>query len=165
MYQIGDRVLYGIHGVCDVIDKELQMVDKKSVTYLVLTPVGKDGSRYLVPSHNAAAMGKIHRILSPAELMSFLQSEVVHAEHWIQDEAKRKQTYRELITSGDREKLMGMVHSLYLHKNTQASLGRKCHISDENFLKDAEKILTGEISVVMDMDLMEAKKLLKEKLA
>ena len=56
MYQIGDQVVYGIHGVCCVVEQEERVIDRKRVTYLVLEPVGQDGSRYLVPTHNAAAM-------------------------------------------------------------------------------------------------------------
>ena len=58
MYQIGDKVLYGMHGVCVVIDLEKRTLDGKQVTYLVLEPAGQSGSRFLVPSHNAAAMAK-----------------------------------------------------------------------------------------------------------
>lgn len=164
MYQIGDQVVYGIHGVCAVVDQETRMVDRKPVTYLVLEPVGQDGSRYLVPTHNAAAMGKLRKMLSAEELEMMLQSDTVHADNWIKDENQRKQTYRDLIGSGDREKLMGMVHSLYQHKKSQTAAGRKCHLCDENFLRDAEKLLISEISIVMNMEQMEAKSYLKEKL-
>ena len=56
MYQIGDKVIYGMHGVCLVADLEKRIVDKKEVTYLALEPAGQSGSRFLVPTHNAAAM-------------------------------------------------------------------------------------------------------------
>lgn len=165
MYQIGDRVLYGVHGVCSVVDVEKRFVDKKQVTYLVLEPVGQDGSRFLIPIHNAAAMGKLCNMLSAEELEIMLQSKEVHSDHWIKDENLRKQTYRDLIASADREKLMGMVHSLYEHKKIQTAAGRKCHLCDENFLRDAEKRLIGEVSIVMNMNPAEAKAYLTEKLA
>lgn len=165
MYQIGDQVVYGIHGVCSVVDQENRVIDKKTVTYLILEPVGQDGSRYLVPTHNAAAMGKLRKILSVEELEAMLQSQEVHSDHWIKDENLRKQAYRDLIGSGNCSKLMGMVHSLYAHKKTQTELGRKCHLCDENFLRDTEKLLIGEISIVMNMEPAEAKAFLKEKLA
>jgi len=165
MYQIGDRVVYGIHGVCSIVDEEKQMVDKKQVTYLVLEPVGQAGSRYLIPTHNTVAMGKLCKMLSAKELEVMLQSDEVHSDHWIKDENLRKQAYRDLIGSGNRMKLMGMVYSLYEHKKAQTAAGRKCHLCDENFLRDAEKLLISEISIVMNMDQMEAKEYLKEKLA
>ena len=40
MYHIGDQVVYGIHGVCRIVDEEKSTVDRKTVTFLVLEPVG-----------------------------------------------------------------------------------------------------------------------------
>lgn len=164
MYQVGDQVVYGIHGVCCVVDQEERVVDRKRVTYLALEPVGQDGSRYLVPTHNAAAMGKLRKMLSREELEGLLQSEEVRADGWIKDENQRKQAYRDLISSGDRVKLTQMVRTLYRHKAAQAAAGRKVHLCDDNFLRDAEKLLVGEVAIVMDMEFDQAKKYLKEQL-
>lgn len=59
MYQVGDKVVYGIHGVCMVVDLEERVIDRKRVIYLALEPVGQGNAKYLVPTHNAAAMAKI----------------------------------------------------------------------------------------------------------
>lgn len=164
MFQIGDQVVYGVHGVCNVVDQEERVIDRKKVTYLALEPVGQGGARYLVPTHNAAAMGKLKHMLSRQELEALLCSEEVHADGWIKDENLRKQTYRELISGADRGKLLCMVRSLYRHKEAQSAAGKKCHLCDENFLRDAEKLLIGEVSIVMDMSLEEAKYYLREHL-
>ncbi len=164
MYQAGQQVMYGIHGVCRIVDTEERLVDRKRVTYLVLEPTGQEGSRYLVPTHNAAAMAKLKTILSRQELEALLQSPEAKEDGWITDENHRKQAYREMIGSGDRVRLLRMVSSLYRHKAAQAAAGRKCHISDDNFLRDAEKLLTSEISVVMAMDGDQARKYLREQL-
>ncbi len=152
MYQIGDQVVYGVHGVCLVKDQEQKRIDGQEKTYLVLEPVGQDGARFLVPTHNAAAMAKLRRMLTREELEAAFQSEEARSGKWIADENLRKQTYRELIASGDRLRLMQMVHVLYRHKETQAAVGKKCHLCDENFLRDAEKLLAGEVSMVMATD-------------
>ena len=164
MYQIGDQVVYGVHGVCRVVDQEERVIDRKRVTYLALEPVGQDGSRYLVPTHNAAAMSKVKAMLSREELSRLMDSEEVRADGWIRDENQRKQTYRELIGSGDRAKLMQMVRTLYRHKASQAAAGRKVHLCDDNFLRDAEKLLLGEVSIVMDLDQDQARQFIRNKL-
>ena len=161
MYQVGDRVVYGIHGVCRIVEEEVRVVDRKPVTYLALEPVGQRGSKYLVPTDNAAAMAKVRSMLSADALNSLLCSEVVRADSWIHDENQRKQTYRELIGSGDRVRLMQMVHTLYLHKDAQAAAGKKMHLCDDNFLRDAEKQLISEVSVVLDMEPDQAKQYLR----
>ncbi len=164
MYQIGDQVVYGVHGVCQIVDQEERVVDRKRLTYLALEPVGQEGARYLVPTHNAAAMGKLKHMLSREELTALMKSEAVRTNGWIKDENQRKQTYRELISSGDRVKLMQMVHTLYGHKAAQSAAGRKVHLCDENFLRDAEKLLAGEVSMVMEMETLQAMQYIRNKL-
>jgi len=164
MYQIGEKVVYGIHGVCLVTDQEERRIDKKYVTYLVLEPVGQEGAKYYVPTHNAAAMAKLRGMLSAEELEALIRSTAIKEEVWIRDENQRKQIYRELISSGDREKLMGMVASLYRHREQQSTARKKIHMCDENFLRDAEKLLAGEISVVMGLEQDQAKQYLRNKL-
>lgn len=164
MYQVGDKLVYGVHGVCSVVDLEERVVDRKRQVYLVLEPVGQGGARYLVPTHNAVAMAKLRRMLSRGELEKLLDSEAVHTDGWIKDENQRKQCYRELITSGDRERLMQMVCTLYRHKAAQAAAGRKCHLCDDNFLRDAEKLLISELSIVLEMEPEQAKQYVRGKL-
>ena len=161
MYQIGDRVVYGIHGVCRVVDQEERVVDRKRVSYLVLEPVGQKGSRYLLPIHSQAAMSKLKPMLTPEVLETMLASDEVRVDGWIPDEGRRKQTYRELIACGDRVRLLRMVRSIYRHKAALAAAGKKCHLSDDNFLRDAEKLLVSEVSVVLNMDVDAAKAYLR----
>lgn len=164
MYKIGDKVVYGSHGLCCVVGQEARVIDKRNVTYLALEPIGQGGARFLVPTHNQAAMGKLRHVLSRQELDILLQSEEVRADCWIKDENQRKQTYRELISSGDCQRLMAMVHALYLHKAAQQAAGKKVHLCDENFLRDAEKLLVSEVAMVMELDQEQAKQYLRNHL-
>lgn len=161
MYQAGNQVVYGIHGVCRVVDLETQMVDGKKRTYLVLEPLNQERARYLVPADNPMAMAKLRTVLTKDAWNQLLESNAVREDGWIQDENLRKQTYRELISGGDRERLLRMVHTLYVHKAAQSAAGKKVHLCDDNFLRDAEKCLAGEIAIAMNMEPDEAKNYLK----
>lgn len=125
MYKVGELVVYGMHGVCRVVSEEKRLVDKKRLNYLALEPVGHGNSRFLVPTQNASAMAKLQPVLSKKELEAMITSEDVKTGEWIRDENQRKQTYRELIGSGDRKRLMRMVHTLYRHKANQIALGKR----------------------------------------
>ncbi|MBO5954124.1 MAG: hypothetical protein J6Q53_08450 [Oscillospiraceae bacterium] len=149
MYQCGEQVLYGIHGVCRIVALEKRLVDRKQVEYYVLEPVDQAGARFYVPTHNQAAVAKLRRVLSLQELTQLLQSEAVQQNAWIEDEGKRRLYYRDLICSGNRAALISMVHSLHRHKEAQAAAGKKFHQCDENFLRDAEKLLDSEFSLVL----------------
>ncbi len=149
MYNVGDQVVYGIHGVCKVMAIEDRKVDHKKVTYLVLEPVEQEGATFLVPAGNPAAMAKVRPMITRQELEEMLHGENVREDSWIADENQRKQLYRELIVSGDRAALIRMVATLHRHKKAQIAAGRKFHLCDENFLRDAQRLLTGELSVVL----------------
>lgn len=152
MFQLGDHVLYGIHGVCKITDVEERVVDRRQVRYFVLEPLEQSGARYLIPTHNEAALAKLRHVLSREALEALLHSQQVRQDAWIADENARKQHYRELINGGDRVALLRMIRSLHKHKDTQTAAGRKFHLCDENFLRDAERLLNAEFSLVLGID-------------
>ena len=98
------------------------------------------------------------------QLDQLLCSEEVRQDSWIADENQRKQHYRELITSGDRLSLLRMVRSLHRHKEQQREAGKKFHLSDENFLRDAERLLNSEFSMILGIDAKEVGTYIQSKL-
>lgn len=152
MYKIGDLVLYGIHGVCVIADVEERTVDRKRISYFVLEPREQPGARFLIPTHNEAALAKLRPVMSREDLETLLRGDAVRQDAWITDENQRKQRYRELISSGDRTELLKMVRSLHRHKQEQAAAGRKFHLCDENFLRDAVRLLNAEFSLVLGIE-------------
>ena len=152
MYSIGECVQYGIHGICRVCAVEERIIDRKQVRYLVLEPREQAGSRYLVPTNNEIAMAKLRPVLLREELDALLHSQAVRKDAWIADENQRKQRYRELISGGDRTALLQMVHTLYQHRQIQLVAGRKVHLCDENFLRDAKRLIDEEFSLVLGIE-------------
>ena len=152
MYEIGKRVLYGIHGVCRITGVESMRFGKDRANYYVLEPREQPGAKFYVPVANEAAVAKLRSLLSREELLALLHREDVRHYPWIPDENQRKLRFRELINSGDRAQLMGMIGALHRHKREQLAAGRKFHQSDENFLNDAQKLLNAEVALVFDLE-------------
>ena len=150
MYQVSQLVVYGIHGVCRIVQMEERRVDRHYVSYYVLEPLSQPGTRYLIPSQNAAALAKIRPLLERECLIEMLRKKP-NEQDWIPDENRRKQYYRQIITSGDAGALIRMLHCLENYKQAQAQIGRRLHMCDENFLRDAQKVLGGEISTVLEI--------------
>ena len=151
MYLVGDRVLYGMHGVCEISGVEERAIDRKKIPYFVLTPLDQSGAKFYIPMNNEAALSKLRPIISKDALNELLESDAVIQDGWIQDESQRKQRYKDLINGGDRAALIRMIRSLYQHKKNQTAAGRKFHLCDENFLRDAEKLLDSEFALVLQM--------------
>ena len=164
MYQIGAYFLYGMHGVCQLISTEERKVDGRSVYYYVLEPIDNAESRFLVPQHNEKALAKLRPVLDKDQLDVLLGSQDVREDGWIEDENQRKQYYRELIHSGDRTALLRMIHSLHEHKLQQESIGRKLHQCDDNFMRDAQRLLSSELSLVLDIPQDQVAEYVKRKL-
>ena len=165
MYESGTYIVYGVQGVCKVIGKEKQLINRKRTEFLVLEPLVNSESRFFVPTQNPAAMSKILSILSREELESLMTSPQLREDCWIIHENIRKQHYRELLSSGDRVQIMRMVYALYRYKDEQLAAGRKFHQIDDNFLRDAEKLICSEISLVMELTMEESREYLRNKLS
>lgn len=155
--QRGDRVVYGIHGVCCILDLELRTIDRKKVEYYVLSPLEQPEARFYVPTQNQVAVSKLRPLLSKEELDALLQADDLRNNRWIADENQRKQKYRELISAADRAELLAMVCTLHLYREEQLASGRKFHLCDENFLRDAEKLLCAEFAIVLNIPKEEVK--------
>ncbi len=151
MYQAGQQVVYGAHGVCTIVGTEARSVDRKTIEYFVLQPVQQPDSRYYVPSHNENALAKMRPLMEKGALMALLQSEDIRTEKWIPDENRRKQYYRELITSLDLEAMIRMIHVLRQQRKQLLDTGKKFHLCDENFLRDAQRLLRTELLMVLDI--------------
>lgn len=150
MYEISQLVIYGAHGVCKILDVEVRTVDRKPVSYYVLEPMAQPGTRYYVPCHNPAATAKMRNLLNKTQIQNLLSASSTDAE-WITDENRRKQYYRKLITSSDPVALVQMLRCLYQHRDALRDTGKKLHLCDENFQRDAENILFKEFSLVLEI--------------
>ena len=151
MFHAGENVVYGTHGVCTVLGTEVRKIDGRSVEYYVLEPHSQSAAKYYVPTHNLAALAKMRGLISSDALHELLHSEEVRRDCWVEDENKRKLLYRELIASGDRERLLQIVYTLHCRKKELALFGKRIHQCDENFLSDAQKLLNEEFSFVLQI--------------
>lgn len=155
MYRIGQRVMYGIHGVCQIVDITVRSVGREKVQCYVLEPADHPETRYYIPSEKPAAVAKIRPVLTRQELDALLREELNPEAVWIPDENQRKNKYRELLVGGDHRAVLAMLQALAEHKKKQEDSGRKFHLCDENFLRDAQKLLASEFCLVLEMSLQD----------
>lgn len=149
MYQVGEKVVYGTHGACEIVSVEKQKVTMQIAEYYVLKPLDKTDSRFLVPTQNKLALSKLQPMLSKSELESLLDRVSKEETLWIPEDNQRRQKYKELMSTFDRASLIGMVHTLNKQKAEYTSAGKKFHLCDEAFLKDVSKLLSSEFSIVL----------------
>lgn len=149
MFEKDDIVLYGTHGVCRVQGQTAKDFAGMKKDYYVLQPVFEEASVVYVPADSPKLTAKMHHVATKEEILRGLSAVPKEGEAWIEDEPRRREVFRATLEEGNRRKLIQMVQSLLLHQKKQQAKGRRLHISDEQFLRDAEKIIEDEIAYVL----------------
>ncbi|MBQ9859011.1 MAG: CarD family transcriptional regulator [Oscillospiraceae bacterium] len=152
MREIGEIVLYGTDGVCQISEITEKKFGKETTKYYVLSTLYRGNSVIYVPVGNEKLESKMRDIISREELDNIICNMPKEESIWIENEPLRKIKYKEIITGGDRRDLFRLIKTLYEHRINQENSGKKMHMTDERFMKDAEKILYDEIAHVIGID-------------
>ena len=68
----------------------------------------------------------------------------------------RKELYKRLLAGSDPAQLMHMIQTVYLRRKQRLAQGKRLHVVDEYFFKDAEQILYNEFQYVLQLESKEA---------
>ena len=152
MYRKDDIVTYGTQGVCKIAAITEKNFDGSIHEYYKLVPVYDEKSTLFVPVGNTALTERMHRVLSAEDIDALIQSMPSEKPSWIENETERKQKYKEILDSGDRKALIRAIKALYYYKKKRQAAGKKIHVCDEHFLRDAERVLYDEFAFVLKID-------------
>ena len=151
MHSVNETILYGTHGICKITDIEERDFTGTKKVYYVLKPVKDEKSTIYVCVHNEKAVKQMRQIMSADEIHEMIQSMPEETTEWIENKNERNEKYKEILNSGDRYALVKMIKSLYLHRQQQKELGKKLHLTDEKFFKDAERMLYDEFAAALNI--------------
>ena len=151
MFQVNDVIQYGAQGVCKITDIEEKTINKVKKTYFVLKPINVQGPTIYVPTDNEYVLSKMRKLLTESEINSLIDSMPDKKAVWISNENARKEHFKRVLASGDHAELIKMIKSIYAHKQQRVSEGKRLHVSDEHFFKDAEQILYNEFQYVLKL--------------
>ncbi len=152
MFSVGQTVLYSSNGVCEITEITNKKINGNEIEYYVLKPVCSQSSTLFVPTHNERLVGKMRSTLSEDEVNQILANIPDKDDEWIDDKNERFESFREIIAHGSCEELVTLIRQLHTHSIIQEKKGRHLHIADERFLKEAEKMVSDEISLVLHID-------------
>jgi len=151
MFQVNDVIIYGAQGVCKIADVEEKSVGGKKKTYFVLKPVDDKGATIFAPTDNEIVLNKMRRLLTENEIHKLIDSMPDKDAVWVENENERKELYRNILAKGDHQELIKMIKAIYAHKTQREAEGKRLHMSDERFFKDAEQILYTEFQYVLGL--------------
>jgi len=152
MFKINDTVLYGLDGVCTITDITEKNFGNGSMKYYILKPIYSNQSTVFVPAGNEELTSKMRCVLTADEVHGLIETAAQDDCIWIDDENRRRETYKEIIGSGRRRSLMSLMKTLNLRRRELVARGKKLHLSDERFYKDAEKLICNEFAFVLKMN-------------
>jgi len=134
---------------------EEKTVNKAKKMYFVLKPVKDMGSTIFAPTDNAHVLKKMRRLLTKAEIDQLIDSMPENNTQWVENENERKERYKEILSGGEPSEMIKMIKAIYAHKKEREVEGKRLHMSDERFFKDAEQILYNEFQYVLDINTKE----------
>ena len=148
MFCVGQTVLYGSNGVCMVDDVTEKRIGKTKMQYYVLKPLCNNTSTLFVPTANQQLVSKMRRILTEDEAEAILR-DLPPCGDWNDNKQERSEQFRAIITEGSCVELIRLIRLVRTHGQEQLAGGKRLHISDERFLKEAEKMVCEEFSLVL----------------
>ena len=94
----------------------------------------------------------MRKVMTKEDVNALIDSMPCKNPTWIDNENERKEVYRKTLASGDQAAIISMVQALFLHKKQREAEGKRLHMSDGYFMKDAEQILYNEWQYVLNVD-------------
>ncbi len=151
MFEKGELIMCGGHGVCRVIDITDNPIDRfdKEKKYYVLEPVFEKASTIYTPVDNDKIV--MRRIMNKEEAEKLIAHIAEIDTVWIQEEKRREQTYKEAISTYDSRSLAQIIKTLYQRKRSRIDEGKKVLSSDEQYLHKAEELLYSEMSLALSI--------------
>ncbi len=151
MFEKGELIMCGGHGVCRVIDITGNPIDRSDLKkkYYVLEPVFEKASTIYTPVDNEKIV--MRRIMNREEAEKLIAQIEEIDTMWIQEEKRREQTYKEAIRTYDSRSLVQIIKTLYKRKRSRINEGKKVLSSDEQYLHKAEELLYSEMSLALSI--------------
>ena len=153
MFEVGSRVVYRSEGVCtvsDIREESFGAIGGKE-KYYILTPVREERSTLFVPVNNERLCGMMRKILTAKEINALCEALRNERMEWIEENRARNGEHRNILSDGDREKLIVLVNTIVARTEEMASVGKKITGGDEGSLRRAITMLYAEFSETTDI--------------
>ncbi len=146
-FNIGEHVVYCSKEIClieSIVKRSFDGINE--IDYFRLIPINTNKSAYYIPCENCDA--KIRPVLSKEEIYSLIDDMPTTESEWCDDRNTRKNIFHSVLKSDDYHKLISMVRSLYLHRESQKEKGKKLLAADAKAMNEAEHLIFQEIAFV-----------------
>ena len=161
MFNVGETVSYGVHGICtidEICEKDLFGERKE---YYKLSPIYDNKTVFFIPSDN---LHLIRKILNKKQIDQIIACICEEYSQWMPKDEERKSFCQTAIDKGNHKELLKVIYMLHERQKELKPQKKHIHISDERFLKMAEKMINEEFSYVLNIPVDGVYKYIKEEL-
>ena len=155
MYQVGDRILYPMHGagIIKLIEKREILVSVKEY-YILHVPCGD--MKVMIPVDNCDAIG-VRPIVTEEEIQKAIEILRQESTQMTGNWNKRYRENMEKIKTGNIELVAEIVRNL-----TRIDRENRLSAGEKKMLTNVRKILQSEIMLVCNIDETEARRIIEE---
>ena len=164
MYSVNDKIHYGSSGVCVIQEIASMRFGRSRERYYVLKPVYQNASLIYVPVGNEQLVSRMRPVLSRQEADELIASIPQVPTAWVEDVQQRKASFDELLRSHSCASLIIMIKTLNEHKAVRQARGKTLHVSDEAYLREAQRLLYDEFAGALDLQPNQVSAYIQEKL-
>ena len=150
MFEINDYVVHNTMGVNRITETVSEMVDGKNVDFCILEPAFGGNMVLKIPA--AGSEDKMRNILTREEVEELIAGIPDQQTIWIDEDKIRYEEFRACLKTGACENWVALIKTLNEKKDERELIGKQLTRVDADVLKAAEKNLTTEIAVVLEME-------------
>lgn len=162
MFEIGDYVVNATNGICRI--QEVVQMDlsgsRQPKDYFLLIPIEEKTAKIYIPLDIAEK--RIRPVIGEQEAWNIIRKIPDIQEAWIDNDKEREKKYKEVLSSCDLEKLIGIIKNMYHRREERTSQGKKSTAIDERYFKLAENHLYTELAFALGKDQKDMQEFIKE---
>lgn len=151
MYNVNETIHYGGSGVCTIQEIAMLRFGRTRERYYVLKPLHQNTSVIYVPVNNEQLVSKMRPVLTREEVESLISEMPSVETNWIEDAQDRKAYFDELLRKNNCTDLVRIIKALTLQKERRQQIGKTLHVTDENYLREARRLLFDEFAGALGM--------------
>ncbi|MEH7379464.1 CarD family transcriptional regulator [Bacillus sp. JJ1533] len=163
MFNIGDLVIYSNMGICridDICEKTYSGITRK---YYIMSPIEDSTLTIQNPVDNDRILMK--GIIGKSESEEILDSFKLPGVQWIDNGSERHKKYSEIVSSGDRKEISGVLNTIMSKKYEFELIDKKLSEHDRRLLLHIQKILFKELAITLDTSVKAIEKKINQMIA
>lgn len=146
-FKVGDYVIYGTVGVCQVKDVSKLGFMKNDKVYYSLIPVFDKGSTIYTPIDNTKVLMREPITKDEAETFIAHLPEIKSEGYASRNE--RLQACKAMLQSGEKEQWAELIGGMFHLAEDKKEKGRSLTINESESVKKAESLLFGELAIAL----------------